>query len=545
MEIKSISIEEGLDPVFARFGQRVYTYDYVEKLRGENVKLKTTGQKVYNLIPQKGLQEDVTMIDADFIIAGSVRGVGKTWLALFIALSYINNPQSALYGFRKLEDDIKRSLWESSKHVFTGFGTPTESSYEWKFPSGAKFKMEQLYNARTVRERFRGAEQPYMMVEELQEHTVENMDLIFTLIGSNRNTVGLKNRFVATCNPVGKSNSLRQFLDWYIDPDTDTVIPERDGKKRYFFRFGTKADEIAWGDTKEEVYDNINARKKIERVCSKTGDNPLSLISSLVFIQGSFKDNKILQVSDKQYISKLMAQGDETSEKDVLGVWRDMDVDMGNLVSIKRIVNMFEAPSYNTNGFKRASADVALEGDFLVLMAFDGWHMVDVFAKSGIQSDTVVPIIKDFLKRNGVREDHFTYDSNGLGLWLKGHFQNAKQFNNKARSAEPEIYANLKTECAYKWAMNAKDGKYTIEPTLANMKFVKKGGVRFSLRDILIDESKVVRMRGEDANRYEIIQKTDMKKIIGHSPDFIECFFMIENIDMTKRVFSRNGFGAW
>lgn len=476
----------------------------------------------------------------DFIVTHN------TWLALFLALTYYDNPQATLYAFRKTEDDIKRGPWESSKHVFTGFATPIESSYEWKFPSGARFKMEQLYNAgKTLEDRFRGAEQPYMMVEELQEHTVENMNLIFKLIGSNRNTIGVPNRFIGTCNPKGKSNSLRHFIDWYIDPETDTVIPERDGKKRYFYRYGNTLKEIAWGNSKEEVYADLNARKKLDRACKMTGENPMNLITSLIFIQGSFRDNKVLQVSDKSYMAKLMSQGEETVDRDVFGIWRDSDEGTNAVVSVRRVLDMFDAPSYNTNGIRRASADVALSGDFLVLMAFDGWHLIDVFAKSGIQSDTVVPIIRDFLKRNGVREDRFTYDSNGLGLWLKGHFKTAKPFNNKARSAEPEIYANLKTECAYRWGVNARDGRYTIDPSLADMKFVRKGGDRFSFRDILVSESRAVRMKEEDQQRYEIIPKSDMKKIVGHSPDFIECFFMVENIDMTRKEFSRRGFGAY
>ena len=116
---------------------------------------------------------------------------------------------------------------------------------------------------------------------------------------------------MATCNPVGKSNALRTFLNWYIDPDTDTVIPERDGRIRYFFRWGKTLKEIAWGDTKEEVYADIHARRKIDSVCAKTGDDPMTMITSLCFMQGDFKDNKILQTVDRNYIARLMAQGED------------------------------------------------------------------------------------------------------------------------------------------------------------------------------------------------------------------------------------------
>lgn len=547
MDIQIIQATSDMDPVFARFGQAVYSYNYIERLRDENLKLKSSGQSVYNLIPQRGMQENILNKDADFIICGAVRGVGKTWIGLFFGLQYIDNPMATLYGFRKVEDDIKRSIWESSKLVYTGFGTPLESSYEWKFPSGARMKMEQLYNAKTVRERFRGAEQPFMLVEELQEYTVENMNLIFTLIGSNRNTIGAKNRFVATCNPVGKSNALRGFLGraGYISDETDLVIPEMDGKIRFFFRYGTGADQIAWGDTKEEVYEDYNAKQKIDKICKKTKQQPLSLITSLCFMQGAFCDNKVLQVSDKDYMAKLMAQGDETSEKDVLGLWRDTEDNGGNVIPVRKVLNMFEAKTENRNGFHRASADVALEGDFLVLMAFDGWHLMDVYAIAGIDSSLVVSIIKDFLKRNDVREENFTYDSNGLGLWLKGYFKTSKQFNNKARSNNPNVYANLKSECAYTFQTNMKNDTYSVDESLVKKKFKDKDGNSFTLRDILCKEIVAVSMKEQDSGRFEIIQKSDMKKRVGHSPDFIECFFMVEHIDMTVKVFSRKGFEAY
>ena len=48
------SIEEKyLDPVFLKMGRKVYTYEYIEKLRKENLELKKDGKPIYNLIPQR------------------------------------------------------------------------------------------------------------------------------------------------------------------------------------------------------------------------------------------------------------------------------------------------------------------------------------------------------------------------------------------------------------------------------------------------------------------------------------------------------------
>ena len=231
------TIEQGLDPVFASVGQRVFTYEYVEKLRQENLEIKRGKKKrsksgtLNNYIPQKGFQETVLLCEADIKIIGGRRGGGKTWVGLYEALDFIDNPGVNMYGFRKYIDDIRRGIWKSSKEVYKDFATPTDTSFEWRFLNGrgATMTMEHLQDLKKVTDRFRGVEMAYILIEELAEHTKENMNVLFDLLTSNRSTAGIRPRCVCTCNPVGKSNSLRKFLDWDIDPNTDMVIPERSG----------------------------------------------------------------------------------------------------------------------------------------------------------------------------------------------------------------------------------------------------------------------------------------------------------------------------
>ena len=99
----------------------------------------------------------------------------------------------------------------------------------------------------------------YIVIEELAEHTKENLDTLFRPLGiQSVPHQGVNLSVSAPCNPVGKSNKLRQFLDWYIDPDTDTYYKgKRDGVIRYFHRYGDDVADIAWGSTPKEVYENL------------------------------------------------------------------------------------------------------------------------------------------------------------------------------------------------------------------------------------------------------------------------------------------------
>ena len=478
----------------------------------------------------------------DFIVTHN------TWLALFEALPYMYNPDVNMYGFRKYEDDVKRGIWKSSKQVYRGFALASESYFEWKFNNGkgATMKMEHLAEQSKVSDRFRGVEMAYILIEELAEHTKENLDTLFALLASNRTTSGVKSKCVATCNPVGKSNKLRHLLDWYIDPETDTIIKERDGVVRYFFRYGDDVMDMAWGNSPEEVYENINVRAKIDKLVQETGCPYTDFITSLVFIEGDFADNQILKVSDPKYMNRIAARGTESTTNDIVGVWRD--IDSGTSMLTMEDMERFFNNSEKRDGFMRASADVALKNDFLVLYAFDGHHVCDIEILRGAMSDDVIPFIERFLSRNGVRKENFTYDQNGLGMWLSesNAFKNKSiPFNNKSAPSDNRMWNNLKSECAEKFVKAIKAGEFSISEDVLNRKFYDKKKHEYTVKERLMEERRAIKRKdGADA-RFEIIGKPQMKLEVGHSPDFIEALFMVMHLFSKKTVFTRRGFENW
>ena len=541
--------EDCFDPCFAKFGKKYYTYEHIEKLREENKRKKANGERMlYNLIPQRGFQEKVLMTQADIKIVGGRRGGGKTFIALFEALPYMNNSSVSMYGFRKYKDDIERGIWDSSFNVFEGFGIPAKSNYEWNFGPdgrGARMKMEHLADEKKVKDRFRGVEMAYIVVEELAEHTREDLDTLFALLASNRSTSGVRPKCICTCNPVGKSNKLRMFLDWYIDPETDTIIKERDGKIRYFHKYGKDSLDIVWGDTPEEVYEDPRCKAKIDKLCEATGANYTNFITSLVFIEGDYADNDILKISDPTYLNKVAAEGGEASVNDIVGVWRDFD-SSSSLLTMDDMLKFF-ANTEQRDGVMRASADVAIKNDFLVIYAFDGHHVCDMEVRRGSMSDDIIPFIEAFLKKNGVRKENFTFDENGLGLWLaessafKGK---AVPFNNRTTPSDTRMWNNLKSECAEKFIKAIKAGEFSISEELLKRKFTDRKRHTYTVEERLLEERHALK-RKDDAQRFEIISKQQMKLEVGHSPDFIEALFMVMHLFSKKTKCIRRGFENW
>lgn len=541
----AIDERKHLDPVMLEHGMEVYTYEFAEMLRKENVDLKRKGRRIYNIIPQAGFQEKVLTSKADIVICGGSRGSGKTAVSLIGAFYYADNPDVNMYGFRRLEADVKRGIWKSCKPIFRGFASFADTSFEAKFfgGNGATMKMEHLADLKQVKDRFRGAEMPYIVVEELAEFTRDNLNVIFDLMGSNRSTTGLPSRFICTCNPVGRSNKLRWLLDWWIDPDTDESIPERSGVIRYFCRYGEDVMEIAWGDTPEEVYANPNARHKIASMTDDPDADYKNFITSITFIDGAFAENAILHVSDPKYMNRISSGGSKSTINDIRGVWRDVD-DTTCPISVDDMRKFFSCAPLS-GGVKCAGGDIALSNDLLVLWAADGHHICDVATKRGLKSEEVIPFILAFLKKNGVPIENFCYDFNGIGNWLRESDALAKAipFDNKAPAKDRLAYTTRKSELCgilIEWILS---GKLSIDERLLDHKYTR-GKQSYTIETGLTDERQILRFR-VDENPKDIIRKKDMKVILGYSPDLMEGLLYLLNailMSNTRTTLKRSGF---
>lgn len=513
-----------LDPDFLRMGMEVYTREYVETLREDNLSLPP-GSKMYNIIPQTGFQEKVLTCDADVLIIGGKRGGGKTAVMELVPLEYIENPLFTCYGFRKEEKDIKKGLWNTSKQIYTGYATPKESYFTWEFPSGAKVIFEHLQNENEIDRRFRGVEIPCMLIDELPQISFKTF---FTLLASNRNGLGIKNKFVASCNPVSRKNWVYKLISWYIDENTNQIIKERSGVTRYFYKYGSDITEIAWGDSKEEVYEKAKAYIDMiydERL-SDSGGSKYDLITSFCFIEGEYADNKIFRKKDPNYLGRLAQQGGRQSIKDINGIWGD-DEESEALLTSQDIELMFNNTP-QTTGFRTAVADVALTLDNFVIGAFNGKHLYDIEIFTGVGSETAKEKVKNFLKKNNIRKENFLFDLNGIGQYLVEPFSESQKFNNNSRASNPEIWGNLKSECAEQWVTDVKEGKYSVDPNLKNRKFKTPyfKDLLLTLEDLVTSERPALKRKIVTNGKYTLIQKYDMKIQIGHSPDIIEMLLM-------------------
>lgn len=516
------------DAVFLRHGQKIYSQEYIKALRDKQFNEDLD----YIIIPQEGFQEDVCLNDADILIIGGKRGGGKTFVMEVAPLRFVDNPLFSIHGFRKEEADIKRGLWNTSLKIYSTIAEPKESSLTWVFPSGAKSVYEHLQNENEVDRRFRGVEMPYVCIDELPQITLKTF---FILLASNRNTIGVKNQFIGSCNPVGPKHWVHQFLAWYIDEDTKEIIPERNGKKRYFYKYGDNISEIVWGNSKEEVY--AKAKDKIDLIFDdklrEQGMSPLDLINSLCFIEGAYSDNKLFIKKDPTYLGNLAQQGGQQSFKDIKGLWDDYG-ESESIFSNEDWEGVYNN-TYRTNGIITAVADIALSRDALTIGAFNGSHLFDLEYIKGVGSQTAFKLIKKFLDKHHIPLRNFAFDSDGVGNYLKEPCKVGKggsyAFNNNSASSDPAVWYNQKAECAEKFAIRVKEGGFSIDKDLLDKVVDGK-----TLREHLDEQRSVIRRKETTNGKYQLISKPEMKKLMGgkRSPDIIEMIIMHEHFCINK-----------
>lgn len=509
-------------------GEPVFTYEFVDALRKNKSDLR--------IIAQRGCQEAFLATNADITIFGGNRGPGKTFSLLMETLKDIKNPRLSAVILRAEKGDFK-GIIEKSSILYSQFGTYNKSVNDmtWNFDKGGKLSL--TYFSDTFEDfkiRFQGQEYPYIGIDEITHMPYEKFKYLLT---DNRNSYGIRNRVYGTCNPDPDS-WVRKFIDWWIGED-GLPIDERDGVVRYCFMDGDTPDNIYWGDTAEEVYEQCKAiidplwKKEFEAL----GFNRVTMfVKSVTFIRGKLEENVALLSSDPAYLANLAQQDEEQRSRDLEGNW-NFKATGDDMIKMGDMEKFYTNPQQIGDGKRYVTCDVAFDGgDSLVMWLWRGWHIEDIFV-CRLDSKGSVEAVQSKLHEWGVLEENFCYDLNGVGQTFKGYFKRAVPFNNRESVDDKlkNVYDTIKSQSAYLFAKKILNSEVSINPRLLDLKFSGKGFEKVPLRQILMKERKCIRADESASDKgFCIIKKAEMKKIVGHSPDYFESLFMRMIFDIKK-----------
>ena len=444
----------------------------------------------------------------------------------------VDNPRFTGTIFRKNEDDIMQNggLWDKAKIIFPSLGGAEKfSGKKFVFPSGSQINFSQLSNesSKVIESRFKGLEMPFIAIDEIDQI---KFTTVKKLIESNRNSNGIRNRFLGSCNP-SCDTWLRKWVDWYLDDD-GYVIPERDGVIRYFFLNGETVDDVVWGCSKEEVYQKCRGvidmilDKMNEGVPRKNWTTKDVLIKDFVFIEGNLNENKKLTDNDPMYKANIAMGTDEDRQRNILGCW-NISYNSGDAMVSQDKMEAFFSNAEQRDGHITMSIDVAMAGeDNCVIVIWDGLHVIDVIAKNRIETPSAFKaFVEPYIERYKVREDDIYYDAIGNGVVMSDYTRafgvqaNAKPLN------DDESFDKLKSQIMWQFGSLLLDEKLSISESLLEKKYNCGKRGRLTLREILLHEIKALKIM-DTAGKTKMLPKkgtNSMKSILGHSPDFLEA----------------------
>ena len=482
--------------------------------------------KINKIRPQKGYQEMALSSPADIVIGGGSAGVGKTWTLLAEPLKH--TPIRGFGGvvFRRTSPMIRAEggLWDASTKMYSLIEgvVPRRSLLEWQFISGVRLKFSHLEYEKNIYD-WQGSEIPFIGFDELTHFTKK---MFFYLLSRNRSTCGIKPYVRATCNPDPDS-WVRELIDWWIGAD-GFPIPERQGVLRYFI---VDNDRYIWGDSVLEVIQK--GWHVIEPLVKQSGLPAHIFVKSLTFIGGSIYDNKALLEVDPGYLANLNAQGKEEKSRLLDGNWnvKTSDTDVYDYFKFKDIFTNSYCENLYKNAEMSITTDIALKGaDNFVVFVWKGKILVDFEVMSKSKGNEVINTIINLATRHRVPFSNIVFDNDGVGGFVDGFIEGAREFKNGSKPVDGENYNHLKSQCFFRSGDAVARGEYYIPPHVANKKF----NDNFTLKEQLLKERKAVkRAKPNHDGKMSVIPKHEMKVFIdGKSPDPIETFMMREYVDM-------------
>jgi len=480
------------------------------------------------LEPQPGYQMKAITSSADILIGGGSAGCGKTFSLLFDPLRYVSVKGFGGVIFRRTSTQIKSQggLWDASNDLYKKLPEtyPVESKLTWYFGQHkTKIKFSHLEYEKNKYD-WQGSEIPFIGFDELTHFT---KSMFFYLLSRNRSTCGVQPVVRATCNPDPDS-WVKDFIGWWIGED-GFPIEERSGVLRYFFMHN---DNYVWGESKEDVYNKANHILDDMIIKAKEKGVILSVndfIKSVTFVSGSIYENQKLLTADPSYLGSLNALPEEEKNRLLDGNWeiKHNKRDIYEYATFKSMFTNHYLRDRYADSQKRITSDIAGKGsDYFVVFVWQGKMMIDFEVYSHNKGNEIIDVINNLAYKHEVSNHNISFDNDGLGWFVDGFIEDAKEFTNNSRARNGENYKNLKSQCFYKSGDAVKRGEYYIPEEIANRPF---NDTRTLKEQLMYERKAIKRDKADMDGKLCVIPKKEMKTYLqSKSPDCLDAFSQLE-----------------
>lgn len=490
--------------------------------------------------PQKWYQEKVLSSSADILISWAAAGVGKTFALIMETTRYIHIPTFWARGFRRTTQQIRNQgwLWDTSREIYPScWWKPRESELEWIFPSGAKVKFSHLEHEKNILDH-QGAQYPLILFDELTHFTKKQF---LYLLSRNRSVCWVSPYVRATCNPDPDS-WVRELVDPWIWED-GFPIPEMEGKILYMM---VDAWKFIFAETPEELIE------KLPHVFALIPDsvNKRDIIKSITFISWNIYENKKLIEADPSYLWNLLSQSEEDRKTLLEGNW-NVRVDGLSIFNHAAIQDLF------TNKIEHwektyITVDVARQWvDLAVVKVWKWWVIVEIQILTKCRTTELTALIERMRAKYSVPKRQVAVDQDWVWGWVMDEWQDGDSgyfwFSGWAPAMEDpktkikELYADLKTQCAYRIWTRVNESKISIDENViiyvdweeTDIVKTEKDGEVITYRKLLSQDLRSFkRAWTDDDKKKKMISKSGQKSILWRSPDCGDTFIEREIFEL-------------
>jgi hypothetical protein len=512
--------------------------------------------------PLSGNQYRAIRSNADFVVMTGGTGGGKSFALAYAPISYLvqNDGAKIIWFMRNVGDffdagkvtDTLKSMYplidrrfKIQPHDPIGEVIKSQEDMGVKLYNGSEIKFQHLAieNREQIDKIFKGVQVKKAIVEECNKFQWETISNFQTRLRAD--TEGKAQIYLAQ-NPerecfIRKMCGCGKCGGGWI-ADDGHPIKEMDGRVRYFYIVKGNLDEIYWGDTKQEVYNQC--KEIIDGYLEKDTDLTYEdFILSMVFFTFDLRDNKAMLEKNKRYralvaTSVLADSAYEVNWNFSINDQRQDDEVTDSEVTPDDIRAMFRRPS-NIGGKEKITVDVATTGeDNMVMKHWIGYHCDDIDYVEKCSNTEAVRRIKTFQLKHRCPDKCLVIDVQGFG-YLKdvfnltggtngGYaFSGAVQPSNRGKKQ----YERFKDEAAHLAMQMIKAGLITYEPSLANKRYthqkLKREGATTILKHMIF-ESRIFSFDKTPSGRLQFLGKIRQHSHLkGFSPDLTDNIIML------------------
>jgi len=242
------------------------------------------------------------------------------------------------------------------------------------------------------------------------------------------------------------------------------------------------------------------------------------------FVQALLTDNQNPDFV-KTYQAQLKKLDSVSRQRLLAGDWDYADDELALFAYADLIAAIRQAETNQERWY--ITIDVARFGqDATAVGLWQGLHLVQVklFQKQDLATSAL--LIKQLMKEFRIGPGAVLIDADGVGGGLVDQIAGAKGFMAQhqpiKQKGKTPAYSNLKAQCYYQLALTFSERNITINPNLQNQLFEGK-----SVTERLFEELLAVRrLRQQDEGKLGINKKSEMKALLGRSPDLADMLMM-------------------